>query len=279
MQWWYGIKGQQSGPVTEDALRALAAEGKLGPDDLVWNPGMCDQWQRASAVPGLFASGAVPPPLSGAPARAAGTGGTTHNRDLMAQAREKLRGNWGTGVVAALIYWAITMAASMFQFIPFIGWVVGFVLAGPLLLGFVSFFLRLGRGVVPEYGDLFSGFKQFGAAFVANFLMGLFTFLWMLLLIVPGIMAALSYAMTFFIMADNPGISGLDAIRRSKKLMYGHRWKLFCLGWRFFGWALLCLLTCGIGFLWLMPYVQTSMARFYDDLGPTMGISEPKLGA
>jgi uncharacterized membrane protein len=270
MQWWYGIKGQQNGPVEEDVLRAMAAEGKLAPDDLVWNPSMGDQWQRASAVPGLFRSGAQPPPLAGAPAPVPGTGGSLHNLDLMSQARQRLQGNWGPGVLATLIFSVVMSTAQSLL-------CVGMVLAGPLLLGRTLFFLRLGRGVVPDYGDLFNGFKQFGQSFVAWLLMGLFTTLWTLLLVVPGIMAALSYSMTYYILVDNPAMTGLDAIRRSKQIMYGHRWKLFCLHCRFLGWALLCLLTCGIGFLWLSPYVQTALARFYDDLSPALGISEPQV--
>jgi uncharacterized membrane protein len=72
--------------------------------------------------------------------------------------------------------------------------------------------------------------------------------------------------MAFYIMADNKDINGLDAIKKSKAMMYGNKWKLFCLGCRFIGWTLLCILTFGIGFLWLMPYGSTSIAKFYDDI-------------
>jgi uncharacterized membrane protein len=96
--------------------------------------------------------------------------------------------------------------------------------------------------------------------------MCVFIFLWTLLLIIPGILAAYSYSMTFFVLAEDPTIGARNSIRKSKELMFGNRWKFFCLGWRFFGWALLCILTLGIGFLFLAPYVQTSFARFYDDI-------------
>ena len=113
---------------------------------------------------------------------------------------------------------------------------------------------------------LFDGFKQFGTAFLTSLLMTIFICLWLMLLIVPGIIAMLRYSMTYFVLAENPGMSALDAIRTSKQLMKGRKWKLFCLWWRFFGWMLLCILTCGIGFLWLMPYMTASYARFYDDV-------------
>ena len=88
----------------------------------------------------------------------------------------------------------------------------------------------------------------------------------MLLLIIPGIIAALSYSMTFYILADDNSIGAMDAIKKSKKMMDGYKWKYFCLGLRLLGWALLCVLTLGIGFLWLIPYAQVSVAKFYDDV-------------
>ena len=88
----------------------------------------------------------------------------------------------------------------------------------------------------------------------------------MLLLIIPGIIAALSYAMTYYIIVDNESIGALEAIRQSKEMMRGNKWKLFCLGLRFFGWSLLCLLTLGIGYLWLIPYMAISFAKFYGDI-------------
>ncbi len=94
----------------------------------------------------------------------------------------------------------------------------------------------------------------------------IFVFLWSLLLIIPGIIATLSYSMTYFIIADNNSITALEAITKSKEMMRGNKWKFFCLGLRFLGWSLLCVVTLGIGFLWLTPYMSVSSAQFYDDL-------------
>jgi len=96
--------------------------------------------------------------------------------------------------------------------------------------------------------------------------MSLFILLWSLLLIIPGIIAALSYSMTFYILADDNSIGAMDAINKSKKMMYGYKWKYFCLGLRFLGWAILCILRLGIGFLWLSPYVHVSVTKFYEDI-------------
>jgi uncharacterized membrane protein len=96
--------------------------------------------------------------------------------------------------------------------------------------------------------------------------MVLFIVLWLLLLIIPGIIAAISYSMTFYILADDKSIKPMEAIDKSKKMMDGYKWKYFFLCLRFFGWALLCILTLGIGFLWLIPYINVSIAKFYDDV-------------
>jgi uncharacterized membrane protein len=72
--------------------------------------------------------------------------------------------------------------------------------------------------------------------------------------------------MTYFVIVDNPSIGAFDALKESKKLMDGNKMKLFLLMLSFIGWALLCILTLGIGFLWLMPYIQVTMVKFYDDL-------------
>ena len=72
--------------------------------------------------------------------------------------------------------------------------------------------------------------------------------------------------MTFYIIADEPTIGASAALDKSRKMMDGYKWKYVCLQFRFFGWALLCLLTLGIGYLWLIPYMYISMAKFYDDV-------------
>ena len=166
----------------------------------------------------------------------------TANRDLMQQAREALKGKWGLAVVGNLIYLAV-MAVG--QFIPLIGHLASLIIGGPLLLGVTTFFLALSRKQEAALSQIFDGLQRFVEALITYLLMALFIFLWSLLLIVPGVMAALSYAMTFFLMAENPGLKGKEALQRSKTLMNGNRWKLFCLFLRFFGWFLLGALTHG----------------------------------
>ncbi|MDR0687361.1 MAG: DUF975 family protein [Prevotellaceae bacterium] len=187
----------------------------------------------------------------------------TENKELMAQARAALSGKWTVAVCATLIYMLLVFLICMASIV---GIVVMLLIAGSFVLGFAMLFLALSRGEHVRIDLMFKGFSCFGAALAAYLLVLLFTFLWTLLLIVPGIIAFISYSQTFYILADNPGIDPMDAISKSKKMMQGYKWKYFCLHLRFIGWSLLCILTLGIGHLWLMPYMQTTFAKFYDDL-------------
>ena len=185
------------------------------------------------------------------------------NTELMAEARESLSGNWGLAIATFLVYGIII---SIFQVIPTVGSVLALFIAGPMLVGVSMFSLSLSRGENARLEQIFEGFKNYGTVLGAYLLMVLFIFLWMLLLIIPGIIAAIAYSQTFYILAEDDAISSMDALKKSKEMMDGYKWKYFCLGLRFIGWALLCILTLGIGFLWLSPYIQISYAKFYEDI-------------
>jgi uncharacterized membrane protein len=107
---------------------------------------------------------------------------------------------------------------------------------------------------------------MFWKGFVMQFMTGLFIFLWTLLFIIPGIIAAYRYSMTSYILLENPDMPVMDAIRRSKEMMDGNKGRLFCLDISFIGWWLLCILTCGLGFLWLYPYMNAATVAFYNEV-------------
>ncbi|MGI5868298.1 MAG: DUF975 family protein [Kiritimatiellia bacterium] len=273
MQWYYAKNGQQVGPVDEDAFSRLIQQGEIAPGDLVWNVTFGDQWVPASSIMDRFAppssSALVPAPSSPSSTAAQGSG-TTPNARLMQMARESLRTRWGFAAGVFALYMVIEMGLS---FLPSVGSIsVGsiaqLICTGPLLVGFSLVFLKLARRSAADVGDLFQGFQRFGTALAAHLWMGLFILLWSLLLIVPGIIASYAYSMTFYVLADDPTVGSREAIGRSKEMMRGNKWKFFCLHLRFIGWAILCVFTFGIGFFWLVPYINTSMAHFYDDVRP-----------
>lgn len=177
----------------------------------------------------------------------------------MTHAREALAGKWGLAIGATLVYYLIFGFSNIIPFLPLF-------LNGPMTLGMSILSLKLSRNEDPKFEQIFEGFKRFGAALVASLLMTLYAALWTLLLIIPGIIAMLSYALTFYILADDNSINATEAIRKSKKMMMGHKWELFCLIFRFTGWILISILTFGIGLLWTTPYMHVSFAKFYDEI-------------
>lgn len=185
------------------------------------------------------------------------------NSELRRLARERLKGNWGMALLLCLIYLIICGLPGC---MPYLGSVVSMLIAGPMVLGLTICLVAFIRNEQLKFERLFDGFKNFKSALILQLLIFILTFLWSLLLIVPGIIAAYRYSMAFYILNDNPGMGANAALEESKKMMDGNKGKLFCLHLSFIGWVLLCICTLGIGFLWLNPYVQISVAYFYQDL-------------
>jgi uncharacterized membrane protein len=205
----------------------------------------------------------------------------TENVDLMRQAREALKGKWGLAIGTFVVYFliiSVLQGPSLFfsstSLLALPTGILTLLISGPLVVGIALFSLSISRNQDASIGQLFLGFNKYGICLAAYLLVALFTILWMLLLIIPGIIAAISYSMTFYIIADEDSIGAMEAIDKSKKMMDGYKWKYFCLLLRFFGWALLCILTLGIGFLWLVPYIQVSLAKFYDDVKSLLAAKE-----
>ena len=196
----------------------------------------------------------------------------TSNKDLMTQARKSLSGRWGLAVGTFFVYMLIMGGLGNLTYafssdgLKIAVNLIPLLLGGAFALGIVTFSLAIARDEDAKLEMIFSGFKYYIKTLGLFLLMMLFILLWMLLLIVPGIIAAISYSMAFFIMRDNPDIKAMEAIDASKKMMYGYKWKYFCLGLRFIGWIILGILSLGIGFLWIAPYMSISQAKFYDDV-------------
>ena len=104
-----------------------------------------------------------------------------------------------------------------------------FTLGSVVGVGYASFNLNLLGGERPAVETLFAYFPYWKTTALTRLLQTLYVLLWSLLLIVPGIMAAYSYAMTEFLLADNPDLPPSEALAQSKAMMYGNRWRLFCL--------------------------------------------------
>ena len=206
--------------------------------------------------------------------------------EIRRKAREHLQSNWalsiGVAAVACLLgglligvsfvpdkvfslTWKISDTFRITLKVGFLS-LAAFLIGGVLQLGYARFLLKQHDGKELDFNDLFSQFDRFGTGFAQHFLRTLYTFLWSLLLIVPGIVAALSYAMTPFILEEHPELTASEAIARSKELMDGHKMDLFLLDLTFLGWAILAALTANIGYLFLNPYLNAAYAVFYREI-------------
>ena len=182
------------------------------------------------------------------------------NSELRAEARVALTDKWVMGAVTTLVFGAVSGAAS---YIPVVGTIL---VALPMMYGYSIVMLSVMRGGEMNIGGLFDRFNDFGRIVGTKLLQAIYTFLWTLLLVIPGIIKNYSYAMTDFILKDQPELANNAAIEKSMAMMDGNKMKLFLLDLSFIGWAILCLFTFGIGFLFLQPYVQSAHAAFYEDL-------------
>lgn len=189
--------------------------------------------------------------------------------EMRAAARTSLSGKWGGAVVMGLVYCVVYGAfpASVEVLVyKNIGTVIQLLLLPMAYGAWIAFLDNIRSGKEYRVEQLFVGFKDYTRVFGTALLTGIYTFLWTLLLIVPGIIKSYSYAMTYYVLRDNPELKYNGAIERSMEMMKGHKFDLFYLQLTFIGWALLCILTAGIGFLWLIPYIYAAEAHFYEDV-------------
>lgn len=206
------------------------------------------------------------------------------NSVFRANARAQLGGNifannWLMALVVCLIQSLILGIGSS------LAGVVAILVGGLLAFGLARVFLQLVRGQKDkvDIADLFCGTDEFGSLIVLNLLVGLFTFLWTLLFIIPGIVKSYAYSMAFYIKHDHPEYDWKQCIDESQRYMKGHKWQLFCLDFSFIGWILLGALCCGIGTLWVVPYQNAARANFYENLkaiyDPEVVAEQPVAGA
>ncbi len=152
--------------------------------------------------------------------------------------------------------------------------IVYMILGGIVSTGYARFNLNLVDRVEAKIDNLFEYFSEWKTMALAEILRSIYIFLWSLLFVIPGIIASYSYAMTPYILAENPGISANEAISKSKEMMDGNKWRLFCLRFSFIGWDILSTFTLGIGNLWLTPYKNAADAVFYREVSCTEIIRE-----
>lgn len=264
-------------------------------------------------------------------------------KELKKEAREKLKGNWGIAILVSIIVMILTSLSSLtvqisriFDFISgginisyynlqgaragtdtstlmiSLGMLINLVVGGSFSFGLCKFFLSIVRKEKVQVEDVFSGFRYFGRNFLIQLVIGIFSFLWALVVCIPfiilgiimttayssansfGFMTSVNpvgeiaaivfvilicigcniivyliiakYALAFYIYVDNTDLAVMDAINSSKEMMQGNRVRLVLLHLSFAGWHILAVLSFFIGYLWLTPYINTTVASFYENL-------------
>lgn len=140
------------------------------------------------------------------------------------------------------------------------------IISPALTLGLSMVFLKVVRCEKVDISDLFNGFPKLGRALWLSILQGLFTMLWSFLFVIPGIIKAYSYSMSYYVLADHPEMTAREALKESQRIMDGHKMDLFVLSLSFIGWLLLSYVTCGLALIYVLPYMNTAFANFYESI-------------
>lgn len=189
-------------------------------------------------------------------------------QQIKSTAKQQIKGKIG---ILFLITIIVSLCSSLANVIPGVGSIVSAVVLAPAFsLALARIYLGITKGNTPVVKDAFDGFNDFWSAFKTSFLVSIFTFLWSLLFVIPGIIKGISYSQAMFIVAENPGIGAREAINRSKAMMEGHKMDYFVLSLSFIGWMFLGCFTFGLLYIWLIPYMYTSFAHFYNNLQPVV---------
>ena len=191
------------------------------------------------------------------------------NKQIMKDAQESLKGKWGISIAACLIVTIITIMVSLIGgYLINEDWggnILSLFIVPPMGVGMALFFLNLYDGNKLEIRTIFNPFKEVWLnSVLAYFMMIVIIFIGSILFIIPGIIASLMFSQAFYIIAEDNKIDPYNALVKSKKMMEGNKWKLFKIILRILLLAIICILTLGIGFIWLAPYQNAVYAKFYN---------------
>ncbi|MBO5263019.1 MAG: DUF975 family protein [Bacteroidaceae bacterium] len=177
----------------------------------------------------------------------------------------QLNGNWGKAAVVTFVYIVLSAVISTLESTLWNASLFTYLFIIPVAYSYNVLFLdNLRTGKELEVKSIFDGFNDYTRVLGTYLLVYIYTILWTLLLIIPGIIKSLSYSMVPFVLKDNPELSFNAAIERSMAMMEGHKWEYFCLILTFIGWFLLIIITAGIASLWVTPYMSATFANYYE---------------
>ena len=179
-------------------------------------------------------------------------------------AKEQIKGNFGKVFVMALIVFGISIVCSFIPVIGSLGYTM--IITPVVMLSYCMIYLKMTRKEQVEIGNLIDGFKYTGKAVLLYILTSIYTFLWSLLFIIPGIIKAFAYSQAYYILAENPELTASEALKKSEEIMKGHKMEYFVLNLSFIGWFILTSFTFGILAIYVVPYMSAAQANFYNSI-------------
>ena len=191
------------------------------------------------------------------------------NKQIMKEAQESLKGKWGISIAACLIAGVITVMITILGgYLINEDWggnLLSLFVTPPIGVGLALFFLNIHSDKKPEIETIFNPFKDVWLnSVLAYFMMIVIILIGFILLVIPGVIATLMFSQVFYIIAEDNKIDPYNALVKSKKMMEGNKWKLFKIMLIILLLAIVCILTLGIGFIWLAPYQNAVYAKFYN---------------
>ncbi len=188
--------------------------------------------------------------------------------ELKKMSKEIYKDQWNNIIIFIIAAVVIYIVGNYIDRIVFKNISIASTLAEIVIeFGVVSFFITLVREGTSDWKRIMDIFdynflKVIGLAIVRDIII----VLWSFLLIIPGIIKAYSYAMALYVYRDNPNIGIMEALRKSERIMKGHRWKLFKLHISYWLWYILALFTFGIALIYIFPWINTAQVLFYEEI-------------
>lgn len=194
--------------------------------------------------------------------------------ELKSKAKEQLRGRWGLAIITILVANLIINTNTIIRGADFLGKsndnisfsvnIISFLFGGVISVGLSKFLLNfVTNSEEPKFANLFSQFNIYLKTLGLYILMGIAIIIATIFFIIPGIIVALMFSQSFYILAEDPSKGIIECLRESSNLMYGYKWELFVLQLSFIGWWILTALTLGIGSLLVYPYQKVTETNFY----------------
>ncbi len=168
-----------------------------------------------------------------------------------------------------LIIWVIELLFGAFNTSNSLrGFSVNLIISlimSPMTIGLIVYTLNLLRNKKFNINDLFNQYKNFMPIILVTFVTAVFVIVWSTLFLIPGIVAAMSYSMVPYLMADGSK-NVMETIKKSKEMMYGYKWNYFIFNLSFLPWILLIIATIGIASIYVVPYINVANAIYYEEL-------------